>query len=779
MSVPPAPDDLTYLRDQYDQKPQHQDYYSPKPQVHITQDPITIGANEITEGWAALHIQDLDQRLEKINHPTHINPTRKALMENSYDSPTSNSTGSPLSTPQLVYSTPQLNLLSPGAVRADGSIGSTDSSGSPKTPRSDASFEQERRYPGQSPAIAHPSPPVTYEPKSSEQQRQYEQHFQQQQQQIQAHYDQQQQYHQQQQQYEQRGAENHVQNHYQSNGQQQQHAATQPYAHDEEDSYFNSELQDQITELQTATQHSLPMAAFVDATDSGSVFEELSSRLQPEDVAFTCVDIPVPELSMRDIRTDLVKKYPFLVQPPEPMLKPRKPGAPPPALEPKIKVAGPEEQAARERSLILNLEKEDVRSVIKAQIVLESRKGQFRKIGKTVEGQEIQQLPVMPSPWLLPIDVSHILAGGKRKNKKTFQLPDYQMNAHCLSCHGSGNETCKGCSGIQADSCFWCDGTGKRRGGKTCAECKGNNVYQCKDCNNAGTVACHDCEGVGHTHVGYVVEVKLRAIELPPIPVSVLRDESTDVIPETVEAVREAAVEKVCKAAYKLCEDQTTDSVPVVPVMARCFWERSVIRTVSVIRPFNVKWKKGKMTGEDPIDEYTRRAYGQQSIPAGYEDPTVAETRYFVVPSDPTATPYELVSKSRAGSRAGTPSQSRRMTPAHTPHTLSPRPSNNNLAASLGAASSSAMQSALSSPGYYNNPDLNPGSNGLAPAFSYQQGNSSSRSLLKMRSTSMPKIFGRRKSQSGHSSPATGAFSPVAPPMPRNVSNQYLSRVGA
>ncbi|CAD6886476.1 unnamed protein product [Tilletia laevis] len=700
-----------------------------------------------------------------------------------YDSPSS-FTNSPMSTPQLVYSTNRLDLLSPALHRGDNlsSGGSVSSDGSPKTPRSDASFDQERRFNVGPPS--HPSPPITYVPKTFEQQQQYQQHYHPEQQFAQAQHirqypEQQQeqklphehQYHQQE---EVKHSVPQLHQYHEQHLHQPQQAQLDHISHEETDGYFSSELQDQITELQSAQQ----MSGSYEAGDRGSsVFEELSSRLQPADVAFTCVDIPVPELSMREIRSDLVKKFPFLVQPPEPVIKARKPGAPPPAMEPKLRSAGPEEQAARERSLILNLEKEDVRSVIKAQIVIESRKGQFRKIGKVQEGESVQPLPVMPSPWLLPIDVSTILAGGKRKNKKTFQLPDYQMNADCLACHGTCKEVCTGCSGIQADSCFWCDGTGKRRGGKTCNECKGKNVYQCNDCNNAGTVACHECEGAGQTQVGYVVEVKLKAVELPPIPVSLLQDERTGEVPETVEAVRECAVDKVCKAAYKLCDDQTTDSVPVVPVMARCFWERSVIRTVSVVRPLNVKWKKGKMTGEDSIDEYTRRAYSNQSIPTEMEDPSLAETRYFVVPSDPTATPYEMVSRSRANSRAGTPSQSRRMTPAHTPGHLSPRQSSNNLAGSFRGASS-AMNSALSSPGYLNNPDLSTQS-GLQPAFSYEQSNGSVKSLSKLRSSSMSKLFSRRKSSSGTTSPAVGTLSPVAPPLPRNASAQYLPGVAA
>lgn len=113
-------------------------------------------------------------------------------------------------------------------------------------------------------------------------------------------------------------------------------------------------------------------------------------------------------------------------------MKPRKPNAPPPALEPRPRVAGPEEQRARERSLAVSLEKEERRSVIKAQVLLESRKAEWKKVAKATS-TDVQDLPVMPSPWLLPIDASAMVAEGKRKNKKVFELPDFRIVASCQS----------------------------------------------------------------------------------------------------------------------------------------------------------------------------------------------------------------------------------------------------------------------------------------------------------------------------------------------------------
>lgn len=63
----------------------------------------------------------------------------------------------------------------------------------------------------------------------------------------------------------------------------------------------------------------------------------------------------------------------------------------------------------------MNLEREEERSVIKALVVLESRRGYFKKTGAAAEGSISEELPIVPSPWLLPLDSSSLLAEGKRK----------------------------------------------------------------------------------------------------------------------------------------------------------------------------------------------------------------------------------------------------------------------------------------------------------------------------------------------------------------------------
>lgn len=69
----------------------------------------------------------------------------------------------------------------------------------------------------------------------------------------------------------------------------------------------------------------------------------------------------------------------------------------------------------------MNLEREEERSVIKALVVLESRKGYFKKTGPAPEESVSEELPVIPSAWLLPLDSSSLLAEGKRKVSLTVE----------------------------------------------------------------------------------------------------------------------------------------------------------------------------------------------------------------------------------------------------------------------------------------------------------------------------------------------------------------------
>lgn len=73
--------------------------------------------------------------------------------------------------------------------------------------------------------------------------------------------------------------------------------------------------------------------------------------------------------------------------------------------------------------MILNVEKEERRSVIKALVVLENRKGYFKRTGLAPEGSVVSNLPVVPSPWMLDFDSAALLAEGKRKvSVRTFIL---------------------------------------------------------------------------------------------------------------------------------------------------------------------------------------------------------------------------------------------------------------------------------------------------------------------------------------------------------------------
>lgn len=130
-------------------------------------------------------------------------------------------------------------------------------------------------------------------------------------------------------------------------------------------------------------------------------------------------------LDSKRLRDQLVIQFPDLVSRPQPKQR-IKPNAPPPALMPRPTLISEEEKNARKESLSICVERQEERSIIKALVVLESRKVSFRKVGKAAEDALAEDLPVMPSPWLIYLDVSGLLLEGKRKvsceNKKSWLL---------------------------------------------------------------------------------------------------------------------------------------------------------------------------------------------------------------------------------------------------------------------------------------------------------------------------------------------------------------------
>lgn len=229
---------------------------------------------------------------------------------------------------------------------------------------------------------------------------------------------------------------------------------------------------------------------------------------------------------------------------------------------------------------------------------------------------------------------------------------------------------------------FWCDGSGTRKiDGKVCKVCQGNTFYQCSQCSNSGKVECQDCNQGGIIQMSYFVDVILRSVELPAIPVSLLFDEEDG--PPTSEAVRSMAVEKVLQATKKLCSEKSTKATPVAAVVARTVWERSLLCTYSVHKPLKSKWKA---LGEDSLSE--NGELDADTVFTGLSDTTEVQSHYFTMSSDPQCAPCEAASRSRAGSRVNSRANSRTNSPA-----VSPRTSVADLR--------SALKSSTSAPNFY------------------------------------------------------------------------------
>lgn len=253
------------------------------------------------------------------------------------------------------------------------------------------------------------------------------------------------------------------------------------------------------------------------------------------------------------------------------------------------------------------------------------------------------------------------------QNKKTYELSEFKCNTKCGSCTGSRLIPCAKCSSIEADECefvltiddeaelsfffdllftlcnlspsfslyflsgFWCDGTGKRKGGKLdgqiCSVCQGKNFYCCGLCNNSGKIECQECNFQGVVEMSAFVEISLRSVELPAIPLAALFP--GDSLPTAYE-VRSVAINKVLSLIEKACRSIDTD---VVPLMARCLWERSTVSTIEVIKPL-LKWK-----GKDGLENSTSF--------------TETKTHYFNISSSPNSKPQEVYSRPGSSINSG------------------------------------------------------------------------------------------------------------------------------
>ena len=416
------------------------------------------------------------------------------------------------------------------------------------------------------------------------------------------------------------------------------------------------------------------------------------TRLGPRDVVFSASTLPERKLSADDCIDIVVSRYPSMCDAPA-----REFGEDGQPLPPtKKQETSDDERKARRDALRVKFCAKQRLSLIKAMIVMESRSASWKRIGpanpngKTVQKStqqpntpspnssgEVGRLPPMPSPWSMEVrheqlDVAQI----KGKSKKTIELAALRTNAQCIKCEGSGLGACPTCKAEQADECFWCNGTGreKTRAQASCRRCQGAGVLKCNTCHGSLKSNCRSCEGTGTGEYGFFVDITVKRVEMPAVPISTLFpqfDPASTAHEPSYEEVKAAATLAVWDSINKLTEARSqavatkgskAKSKEMVPVMAACTWENSITHVVAVDIPLAAKFKKGATP---------------ELRPEGLQRKIATQRRFFTVPSDADLRSVELTEeevKKLGAPRSNSPYNYQRASNASSSAVHSPSP---------------------------------------------------------------------------------------------------------
>ncbi|KAJ1025148.1 hypothetical protein NDA16_002654 [Ustilago loliicola] len=388
------------------------------------------------------------------------------------------------------------------------------------------------------------------------------------------------------------------------------------------------------------------------------------TRLGPQDIAFSATTLPEQRLTAEDCIHTIVSCYPALCD--APLREFGEDGQPLPPT--KKQETSDEERQARKEALRVKFCAKQRLSLIKAMVVMESRLASWKRIGPfnpsnhntnsasesvvSLQQQqsrevpprsstEVSRLPPMPSPWSMEIRHEQLdIAQIKGKPKRTIELTSLRINARCVKCDGSGLGACVTCKAEQADECFWCSGTGreKTRAQAWCRRCQGAGVLKCNTCHGSFKSDCRSCEGTGTGEYGFFVDVTVKRVEMPAVPVSTLFPQfnAASTFEPNYDEVRTAATLALWDSILKLTEARSQavtmkggkgKSKEMVLVMAACVWENSISHVVAVDVPLAARFKKG----------------GTPALrPEGLHRKIPTQRRFFTVPSDADLRSVEL-----------------------------------------------------------------------------------------------------------------------------------------
>ncbi|ETS62298.1 hypothetical protein PaG_03375 [Moesziomyces aphidis] len=408
---------------------------------------------------------------------------------------------------------------------------------------------------------------------------------------------------------------------------------------------------------QSAVGHGRRGSSNVTVLDASKPF----TRLGTQDIAFSAANLPERRLTADDCVDIIVSRHPTLCD--APLREFGEDGQPLPPT--KKQETSDEERAARKQALGVKFCAKQRLSLIKAMILMESRSASWKRVGPfnaantntntamgvdpmdatgaTSHGEQgVGRLPPMPSPWSIEIrheqlDVAQI----KGKSKKSVELASLRTNALCTKCEGSKLGACLTCKAEQADECFWCSGTGreKTRAQAWCRRCQGAGVLKCNTCHGSLKSDCRSCEGTGMGEYGFFVDVTVKRVEMPAVPLATLfpqLESASASFQPSYDEVRAAAKLALWDSITKLTEARhhavatkggKSKSKDMVPVMAACVWENSTSHVVSVDVPLTAKFKKGASPALRPEGL-------QRKIPT--------QRRFFTVPTDADLCSVEL-----------------------------------------------------------------------------------------------------------------------------------------
>lgn len=291
------------------------------------------------------------------------------------------------------------------------------------------------------------------------------------------------------------------------------------------------------------------------------------------------------------------------------------------------------ERAAR-RAAIVAQDRGVVRhSLLKVEVLLESRSAVWKRIGPLTAAQHRPVAAVLDAasldPWKATLPYDELDAqcphetedGQPRRVRRTYEMARSRRVGQCDHCHGRRVDVCSRCKGAAPDECWWCMGKGKK-GGRRCAQCAGAGVMACRACTGSQTMPCGPCQGEGTAQFAAFVHVTLARLALDPLPLG-----------EVMRGQRDGDEERACisrtRTMVAALVERTSATRIHRPRRVFCTLAHSTSHLVEVQTPKQARVVTGKAGPRLQPSSRFQRSIRHSSF-------------YFALPSDPVLPSVEL-----------------------------------------------------------------------------------------------------------------------------------------